>query len=606
MTQSDLQVYLKNLPAKPGIYFFKNASGEVIYVGKAANLRNRVKSYFKPQVNTSEKIKQLVNQTEKIEFVVTESELAALILECQQIKKFRPRYNVLLKDDKSFPYIKIAVNDEWPSISITRKRYDDGAIYIGRVPSAASARQTYEFIKRIFLLRSCNRKISGRHLKPCLKFHIRRCLGPCTGAVTKADYDDMVKHAISFLQGKEESVLSDLKKDMAIASKNLQYEKAARLRDQIQAIKSVIQSQQVTLNVKGEKDVIAMARAEDIACVRIFSLKDSKLIEDQHFMLEDIAYDDNGLILESFFKQYYSTAAHIPDQILVQHKIQEMDLIARWLQDMKGTSVKINIPSRGSGQRLIEMVSENAEQELSLYKAKRSVHMDNIGILNNLKQILNLPKLPSRIEAYDISNIQGNRAVGSMAVFEHGLPSYANYRRFKIRTVEGVDDYSMIREVLQRRFKGHAEGGDNWSATPDLVIIDGGKGHLNVAAAAMKQMGVASIPVVSLAKENEELYTIGRKNPLDLDKASPASQLLQRIRDEAHRFAITYHRKLRAKESLGSILDTVSGIGPKRKKALIRRFGSVNDIKHASIEDLTSVSGITSDLAKRILETLVS
>ncbi|MCX6004676.1 MAG: excinuclease ABC subunit UvrC [Chloroflexi bacterium] len=600
-----MQIYLKSLPPSPGIYLFKDSAGEIIYIGKAANLRNRVRSYFQRDAASSEKLQQFVPKINSIDFVVTESELAALVLECQQIKKYSPRYNVLLKDDKSFPYIKIDIKNEWPTVSITRQRYNDGAIYIGRVPSAASARQTYEYAKKIFPLRSCNKKITGTERRPCLNYHIRRCLGPCIGATSKEEYGKLVKQAVSLLQGKEEFVLRELKGEMAKASQNLEYEKAAQLRDQIQAINDVIESHKITLNVRGEKDIIAIANDKNMACVRIFSVADGKLIGDQHFIMQGTQNEDNNHIMESFLTQYYSSAPHIPDTILIQYPVKDHNLITRWLREKRGSAIEIRVPNRGTGLRLINMVAENARQELSLYLAKRVTHPDNMQILSNLKHVLNLPRLPDRIEAYDISNIQGNMAVGSMVVFDRGIPKPAHYRRFKIKTVEGADDYAMMREMIQRRFKGFLEAQDNWAISPDLVLIDGGKGHLNAAIHALKNIGIDSLPIVSLAKENEELYIAGKKNPVDIANTSEESQLLQRVRDEAHRFAVTYHRKLRAKASKASALDTIQGIGPKRKKALIAKFGSVKNIKNATVEDLASVSGITNELARKIQESLV-
>ena len=604
MTRPEIQIYLKSLPASPGIYLFKDTDGEIIYVGKAADLRGRVRSYFRKDAASSEKLQQLVPKIDRIEFVVTESELAALVLECQQIKKYSPKYNVLLKDDKSFPYIKIDVASEWPKMSITRQRYNDGSIYIGRIPSAAAARQTYEYIKKVFPLRSCNKKITGTEKRPCLNYHIQRCLAPCIGAIGREDYGKLVKQAVALLQGKEESLLRELKGEMAKASHNLEYEKAAQLRDRIQAISDVIQSHKITLNVRGEKDIVAIANDKNVACVRIFSVMDGKLTGDQHFIMQNTRDEDNSRIIESFLTQYYSAASYIPDTVLIQYPVKDRNLIATWLRDKRGSGVEIRVPTRGAGLRLVNMVAENARQELAMHLARRAAHPDNILLLNNLKQALNLPAIPDRIEAYDISNIQGNMAVGSMVVFERAMPKPAHYRRFKIRTVEGADDYAMMREMIQRRFRGYLEAKGTWAAAPDLVLIDGGKGHLGAAVKALRDIGINSLPVASLAKENEEIFMAGRKGPLDIARESEESQLLQRVRDEAHRFAVTYHRKLRSKEAKASALDTIPGVGPKRKKALISRFGSVNNIKSSTAEELASVSGINIELAGKILESL--
>ena len=604
MAKSDIETYLRSLPTKPGIYLFKDSNETVIYVGKASNLRNRVKSYFQQASNFPDKTQQLISKVDKIEFVVTESDVAALILECQQIKKYRPRYNVLLKDDKSFPYIKIDVKNEWPTINITRRRYDDGAKYIGRIPSAASARQTYELIKKLFPLRSCSRVITGKDIRPCLKYHIRRCYGPCIGAISKEEYRDIVKQAITFLEGKENYVLRELKRKMNVASENMEFEKAAQIRDQIQAINDVIESHKIPFNIKGEHDIVALARDYDLACLRMFSVKDGKLINDKQYIMEDTHNEENSQIMESFVKQYYSAAVDMPGVIVLQFPVIEPDLITRWLQEKRGAHVELRVPSKGTLLRLVEMVAENARQELAMYQVRQTARPEILTVLSKLKDRLNFPKIPHRIEAYDISNIQGTTAVGSMVVFENAWPRPAHYRRFKIKFVQNIDDYAMMREVIQRRFRGYVDSQENWTVAPDLVLVDGGKGQLNAAVKGMDEMGVTNIPVISLAKENEDIYLTGSTEPIRIDKSSPELHLLQRIRDEAHRFAVTYHRKLRSKRGKESALDTIPGIGPARKKALIKKFGSVRNIRDATIEQLSSVEGITAGLAKRILESL--
>jgi excinuclease ABC subunit C len=604
MIKPHILSYLKPLPPKPGVYTFKDVDGEVIYIGKASNLRNRVKSYFKYTPNLPEKTARLVERIDKIEFVITESEIAALVLECQQIKKFRPPYNVLLKDDKSFPYIKIDVKNDWPTISITRRRYNDGAKYIGRVPSAWSARQTYEFIKKVFPLRSCNKQISGIETRPCLKYHIRRCPGPCIGAISREEYQAIVRQVVAVLEGKEEIALRDLKKSMAAASRSLEFEKAAVIRNQVQAIEAVIASNKIPLNIRGEQDAIALARDGDLACVRIFSVKDARLTGDEHFIMEDVRDECDAHLLEGFLKQYYPSAAHIPGLILLQSRIDEPLLIAEWLKDKRGSNVELRVPLKGAGLRLIGMVGENARQQLEIYKSRRTARPENLKILSGLKELLALARFPHRIEAYDISNIQGTNAVGSMVVFEDGGPRPAQYRRFRIRSVSGSDDYAMMREMIRRRFTMHAEAGGKWSTLPDLVLIDGGKGHLHAAEFAMKEAGAVNVPVISLAKENEDVFTPGQSEPLPINKSSAELHLLQRVRDEAHRFAVTYHRNLRGKAARESALDSVTGIGPARKKALISRFGSVRNIREAGIDELSSVEGITPGLAQRILESL--
>ena len=604
MIKPHILSYLKPLPPKPGVYTFKDVDGTVIYIGKASNLRNRVKSYFKYTPNLPEKTARLVERVDRIEFVITESEIAALVLECQQIKKYRPAYNILLKDDKSFPYIKIDVKNEWPTISITRRRYNDGAKYIGRVPSAWSARHTYDFIKKAFPLRSCNKQISGSETRPCLKYHIRRCPGPCIGAVSKEEYQAIVRQVVAVLEGKEEPVLRDLKKAMQAASRSLEFERAAAIRNQVQAIEAVIASNNIPLNIRREQDAIALARDGDLACVRIFSVKDSRLTGDEHFIMEDVRDECDARLLEGFLKQYYSSATHIPGLILLQSGIDEPQLITQWLKDKRGSNVELRVPLKGAGLRLTGMVSENARQQLEIYKSRRTARPENLKILSNLKELLALARFPHRIEAYDISNIQGTSAAGSMIVFEDGGPRPAQYRRFRIKSVSGSDDYAMMRETIRRRFTLHEGAGGKWSVLPDLVLIDGGKGHLHAAGFALSEAGAADVPIISIAKENEDIFLPGRSEPLSIDKSSAESHLLQRVRDEAHRFAITYHKNIRAKAARESALDRVPGIGPARKKALIRRFGSVRNIREAGIDEISAVEGITAGLAQRILESL--
>ncbi len=604
MFEPHIAAYLKLLPPLPGIYLFKDNLGAVIYVGKAANLRNRVKSYFQKVSRLPAKTRQLVERVDKIEFVVTESEIAALILECQQIKKYRPHYNVMLKDDKSFPYIKIDVKNDWPTISITRRRYNDGAKYIGRIPSAWSARHTYDFIKKIFPLRSCNKVISGKETRPCLKFHIQRCPGPCIGAIRREEYHELVMQIVAFLEGKEELVLRELRANMQAASRSLEFEKAARLRNQIQAIEAVIASHKIPLNIRGWQDAIALARNEDLACLRIFSVRDARLIGDEHFTMDGVRDESDAYLLEIFLKQYYSSSDHIPGLILLQSQVDEPQLISEWLHLRKGSGVELRTPAKGAGLRLINMVAANARQQLEIYQARQAARPENFNILANLKAWLELPRSLRRIEAYDISNIQGTNAVGSMVVFENGIPRPALYRRFRIKSVQHPDDYAMMREMIQRRFTAREDATGKWSTLPDLVLIDGGKGHLHAAGFAMNKAGVSHVPIISIAKENEDVFQPGNAQPVPISKSSAELHLLQRIRDEAHRFAVTYHRNLRSKQSRESSLDVVAGIGPTRKKALIKRFGSVSNIKDATIEELTSVKGITTKLAISILDAL--
>ena len=604
MVNSNIDSYLRLLPHKPGIYIFRDKRDRVIYIGKASNLHSRVRSYFKQTTSLSEKTLQLVEQVDKIEFVITESEIAALVLECQQIKKYRPYFNVMLKDDKSYPYIKVDIKNDWPTISITRRRLNDGAKYIGRIPSAWSARQTYEHIRKLFPLRSCNKIINGNEKTPCLKYHIKRCLGPCIGAISREDYRNLVKQAVEFFEGKGDVIIRELKRDMQVAAQQMQFERAAQLRNKIQAIEAVISSNRIAFNINGEQDVIAIARDnDDLACILVFSVKDARLIRDDHFIIERALGENDTQLLESFLKQYYSSSVNIPHHIYVQFPIKEHKLFAEWLSACKKARVTISVPTRGTRLRLMQLVEENARQQLDIYKSHYCKYPETPATLAGLKNILGLPKLPRRIEAYDISNTQGTTSVGSMVVFENGAPKPAGYRRFKIKLAQQPDDYAMMREIIFRRFSAYNQYPEKWPL-PDLMLIDGGKGHLNAAVNAMHATSAECIPIISIAKENEDVFQVNEAKPVAIEKASSELHLLQRIRDESHRFAITYHKYLRSRKSRESALDSIPGIGPNRKKALITNFGSVSNLKGANIADIAAVRGITHNLAKRILDHL--
>jgi len=599
-----LKEQLKTLSDRPGVYIFKDKLGKIIYVGKASSLRIRVRSYFSSSARLSSKLERLVDSINDLEAIVTNSEYEALILENNLIKKYRPDYNVLLKDDKTFPYLKIDLKNDWPTVRITRRFHKDGDRYFGPFISAYSLRQTMKLIRKIFPFRSCNRIITGKDARPCIEYHIKSCLGPCIGAVSREEYNDIIKQVILFLEGKQEQLIQALRNRMEEASQQLQYEKAALLRDQIQAIENVVENQRIAVTVRGDEDAIALAQTKDLAYVEIFFIRNNKLIGRDYALLNGIRDEEPGQIMTSFVKQYYSSTSAIPPLILLQFPIDESDVISRWLSHQTGASVKLRVPQRGIKKQLINIVEENARQGLALYQAKQSKLIESALVLEELKDRLGLRRMPLRIEGYDISNIRGNQAVGSMAVFSKGLSKRADYRRFRIKTVSGIDDYAMIQEILRRRFKRSIAADDKWSATPDLVLIDGGKGHLNAAVETLEELGLGSIPATSLAKENEDVFVPGRSQPLNIPRTSAALHLLQRVRDEAHRFAIGYHHKLRQKESIVSALDSVPGIGPKRKKDLLKKFGSVRSIREASIGELSQVPGITSSLAEKVKEYL--
>jgi excinuclease ABC subunit C len=598
-------VQLRTLPAKPGVYLFKDKEGKVIYVGKAANLNSRVRSYFGAPSNLSSKIQRLVSKIQDFEFIVTNSEQEALILECNMIKKYTPRYNVRLKDNKTFPYLKIDINEDWPGVDITRRVQKDGARYFGPFASAGSVRKTLRLIKKIFPFRSCSKRIEGKDKRPCLDYYIHRCLGPCIGAVGKGEYHDVINQVILFLQGKQELILRELNTKMKAAAQQLQFERAALLRDQIKAIEKVIEGQRIAIKLQGEKDVIGLAQNETQAYVELFSIRNNKLIGQDHFIMEGIQGEPPGQIMTSFVKQYYASASYIPPLILLQHPVDEPEVLSEWLEQQRGSRVELQAPQRGVKKKLVDTAAENAVRGLELAQAKEmKVEVISSG-LQELKNKLRLPKMPRRIECYDVSNIQGALAVGSMVVLEKGWPKLAHYRRFLIKTVAGADDYAMIQEILRRRFKRGLAGGGAWAIIPDLVLIDGGRGQLNAALEVRQELGLDSIPMVSLAKENEAVFIPSSTQPVYIAKDSPALHILQRARDEAHRFAISYHRKLRHKEIIASALDNIPGIGPKRKKALLKKFGSIEAIKEASLEELSQTKGITLALAQKVKEELV-
>jgi excinuclease ABC subunit C len=596
---------LKQLPATPGVYLMKDRRGGILYVGKAANLRHRVRSYFQAGQKLTPKSRRMVAQAATMDFLVTSSEQEALILELHLIKSHRPRYNVRLKDDKTFPYLKIDLNEEWPRICITRRLVQDGGQYFGPFASARSVRETLKIVKRIFPLRHCARLRDGEGGRACLWYHIGQCLAPCLGSVSHQDYAEVVREVILFLQGKQERVIRELEKRMRRSAQTLNFENATRLRDQIQAIKQVIEGQHIATLVKGEQDVIAFIQEGNQAYVRIFFIRNSKLTGQEGFVLEGTQQEEPGQIMASFIKQFYHHSPYVPPRLLMQYPSADMAIIREWLQSKRGSRVDIRVPRRGHRKELLDMVLKNAEQGLKQHKIRQLAAPRALDqALKEIREELGLERQPLRMEGYDISNIQGKSAVGSMVVFEKGRPKPAHYRRFKIKTVPRADDCAMLREVLGRRFKRGQAATDTWSNYPDLVLIDGGKGQLNAARAAMTELGVAWVPTASLAKENEDVFLPGKAEPLTLERTSPGLRLLQHLRDEAHRFAIGYHLKMRRKVGLASALDDSPGIGASRKRALLRAFGSAQKIKEATEDALAGTAGISQSLARKVKEYL--
>ena len=608
LTDNLVAEQLNRLPTSPGVYLMRDAEGNILYVGKAANLHHRVRSYFGAGQKLSPKLQKMVARVADIDFYVTTSEQEALILELNLIKRHHPRYNVRLKDDKTFPYLKIDTGEDWPRVYVTRRLEQDGARYFGPFASAKSVRQTLKMVKGIFPFRSCSKPITGTDSRVCLEYHIGRCLAPCIGAVNRREYAEVVKEVILFLEGKQEKIVRELQSKMNKAAGALDFEKAVLFRDQIQAIDKVIEGQRIAATVRGEQDVVAFSQDKDQAYVQVFFIRNNKLTGRESFVLQGTRHEEPHQIMTSFIKQFYSSSPYIPPLLLLQYPVEDMAVLKDWLQSRRGARVDIQVPRRGNKKQLVDIVAENARQGLELLKIEQLATPKELdAALTEIEKELQLPHLPVRMEAYDISDIQGKAAVGSMVVFERGKPRSAHYRRFRIRTVSGADDCAMLHEVLRRRFKRlsrETSTPDAWTIVPDLILIDGGKGQLNAALSAMGEVGTASVPIASLAKENEEIFIPQKREPIVLSYSSPGLQLLQRLRDEAHRFALGYYQKIRKRETFASAFDDISGIGPKRKRALLKQFGSVRVIREASIEELAAAKGMTESLAKRVKESL--
>ena len=618
---TDFSDRLRATPAKPGVYIMRGRSGAVLYVGKAAKLRNRLRSYFAKKANHPFKIREMVKRVAEFEYIVAESEQEALLLECNLIKQNKPPYNARLKDDKSYPFIKVDLTEDFPQVYITRTVKRDGSRYFGPFASASSVRRTLAMLKKLFPYRSCTKTITGNDPRPCLDYYISRCVGPCIGAVDKEQYREVIEQVFLFLDGKADRILKSLESRMMEASESLEFERAATLRDQIQAIEKVHEGQKV-LHLSSETlDLIALASDGDEAWMEVFFVRQGKLVGRDHFIMTSTKDDTLGEILSAFVKQFYEVNPYVPPRILVQDELVDTEAIEEWLSEKRRSRVRIYVPQRGEKRRLMRMVAENASEGMEQRRVQAAAEEGALGqAMEELQEALNLPTLPRRMECYDISNTQGANPVGSMVVFDEGKPKSSDYRKFQIKGVDGVDDYSMMREMLTRRFRrladpksqvaevddgeGRESKGEAWQQAPDLVLIDGGKGHLGAALQVFLELGITSIPLASLAKENEELFVPQTPEPIVLPRTSPALFLVQRLRDEAHRFAITYHRQRRSKKSTTSALDHVPGIGPKRRQMLIRQFGSVQGVREATLEDVAAVPGMTLTLASKVKEWL--
>ncbi|MCH8000024.1 MAG: excinuclease ABC subunit UvrC [Chloroflexi bacterium] len=610
---NQLREQVRALPARPGVYIFRNAKDDVIYVGKAASLRSRVRSYFGSPQSLEAKTRRLVEKVADMEYVVTASAQEALILEASLVKRHQPFFNVRLKDDKHYPYLKIDLSEEWPRVEITRRVLDDGARYFGPFASAGSVRRTLGLVQKLFPWRSCTKTITGNDPRPCLDYYIQRCIGPCASLCSKQEYDEVVRQVILFLEGRTEEVTRGLRRSMGEASASLEYERAARLRDQVQAIERTTERQVMALPDRVDMDVFGLAREGAEAGVQVFFVRQGNVIGRDTFALDGATDEPEAEVLASFLKQFYQSTAYVPKRVLLPFPVSDQTLIQEWLSQRRGKKVEVLAPQRGDKRALVQTAVENARESLQAARAKWLADSGKAReALGQLEQELNLPSPPERIECYDISNIQGTSAVGSMVVFIDGRSQPAEYRRFRIKSVAGPDDFAMLQEVLRRRFKRTAEvieerakagadADDSFGAVPDLVIVDGGKGQVSAAHDEMRNLGVGHIPLAGLAKRFEELYVKDVSEPIVLPRTSQALYLVQRIRDEAHRFAITYHRKLRAKTGMQSALDSVPGVGPKRKRALLRKFGSLKAVREAKVEEIAATPGFTRSLAEKVL-----
>jgi len=596
---------LEHIPEKPGVYIMRDRAGEVIYVGKAVSLKNRVRSYFSGQ--QTPKVRVLVSRVADLEYIVTDSEVEALILECNLIKRYRPRYNVNLKDDKNYPYLKVTFQEEFPRLVITRNMVKDGAKYYGPYTNAGALHDTVSVLRKIFRLRTCSEGQFSNRQRPCLNYYIKRCDAPCMGYISPEAYREVIKEVCLFLDGRQEDLVRRLQERMEEAAARLEFERAARLRDQLQAVRQVLERQKMVSKGMQDQDIIAFAREGDEACFQIFFVRQGKVVGREHYFLEGTGDLERPEIMAAFLKRYYDRVPFIPREILLAEETAEKAVLEEWLSQKRGRRVYLQVPKRGEKAKLAAMVAKNALLVLQEREADGQREEEKAAAaLEELAERLSLPIPPERIECYDISNIQGTLAVGSMVVFTAGKPDKKEYRRFRIKTVRGPDDYAMLREVLYRRFRrtldageeGGEEGG--FGKLPDLILIDGGKGQLAAAREVLQRVGFEDIPVFSLAERNEEVYAPGEEKPLLLPRNSEALYLLQRLRDEAHRFALEYHRRLRKKQLSRSLLDEIPGIGSRRKKALLRHFGSLRGIAGASLEELAAVPGMNRQAATAV------
>jgi excinuclease ABC subunit C len=597
------------LPDKPGVYLMKDINGKIIYVGKAISLKNRVRSYFQASRNLSLRIQNMVSLVDRLEYITTASEMEALILECNFIKEEHPKYNIRLRDDKQYPWVKITLTESFPQVYITRKMKKDGSKYYGPYTNVSSLRETFRLIRQIFPLRSCRHDLDREKIeRPCLNYHIRRCLAPCAGEINQTAYREMIHQVCIFLEGRQDELLEKLQQAMLEASEKREYEKAARFRDQVGAIRKVLEKQKVVSDSGDDSDIFGLAQDRRGTVVQVFQVRQGKLVGREYFVLTEGEETPVAEVLESFIPQYYDGSGFIPRHILLPVAPESTAVIVEMLSGERGGAVEIRVPQRGEKVELVRMASENAQMLLAIERNKETAQENRVQeTLTELQAHLAMEKLPLRIEGFDISNTQGQEAVASMVVFENGVPKGSDYRRFKIKTIEGPNDFAMLQEAVRRRFvKGLEERQElatekgKFAKFPDLLLIDGGKGQLSGVREVLTELGLEHIPTIGLAKQEEEIFLPDREEPVLLSRRSEALMLLQRVRDEAHRFAITYHKSLRDKNTVKSSLDKITGIGPKRKQLLLKTFGSAKQIQEASLEDLAKVPGINLKIAENI------
>jgi excinuclease ABC subunit C len=609
VTSEDLRI----LPDKPGVYLMRDAAGKIIYVGKAISLRNRVRSYFQASRNLNTRIQSMVKLVDRLDYIVTASEVEALVLECNFIKEERPKYNIRLRDDKQYPWVKVTWAESFPQVYVTRKLKRDGSKYYGPYTNVTALRDTIKLLRRIFPIRSCRYDLDRDKVeRPCLNFHIKRCLGPCHQGIGKDAYREMIRQVCLFLEGRQGELIHQLEQEMNAAAERRDYEKAALFRDRLRHVTQVLEKQKVVDCERVDTDIFGIAQDRWGSVVQLFQVRDGKLVGREYFTLGEGIESEPAEILEAFITQYYDESGFIPKEILLPLNWEGRETVALWLTRQRGSSVALRVPQKGEKLQLVKMAAEGArnllEQERSRER-KETAALDEV--LGELKRELEIDRLPQRIECFDISNTQGQDSVASMVVLEGGLPKGADYRRFKIRTIEGPNDFAMLQEAVKRRFLKGLEERQNiatekgkFAVFPDLLLIDGGKGQLSAVVAVMAELGLSRIPVASLAKQEEEVYLPFREAPVILSRHSAGLKLLQRARDEAHRFAITYHKSLRSKRTVASSLDQIEGIGPKKKQLLLKSFGSVKRIRDASVNELMKLPGIDQKLAEKIKEQL--